>query len=292
MKAFFLTAGEGTRLRPHTQALAKPSIPLLGVPLLHHAWQSLSPLNLSDLVVNLFHRPQDVMTTAKNLVTRDRGPKLFFSDESDRLMDSGGGLNKAQTHFLHESTFLLANGDEVFFLDDELVLKDFEKTHRTSGALATLLVTEHPLVGTLFGGAFCNSENKIQQFSKSLVPGLKGWHYVGVMLLQPRIFQYLKTSLEPENLLYQCLTQAILAGELVQVFPAKMDWYEVGNEKDFLATTEVLCEVLAKDSKPWAQNLKNRIAWSHLEEPLVELAQPALADRVRKLTQKIKEGSL
>jgi len=292
MKAFFLTAGEGTRLRPHTQALAKPSIPLLGVPLLHHLWQSLGPLNLSDLVVNLYHRPQDIMATAKNLVTPDRGPKLFFSDESNRLMDSGGGLNKAQTHFLHESAFLLANGDEVFFLDDELILKDFENTHRSSGALATLLVTDNPMVGTHFGGAFCSSDHQIKLFSKSLVPGLKGWHYVGIMLLRPGVFQYMKTSIEPENLLYHCLTQAIAAGELVQAFPAKMDWYEVGNEKAFLAITEILCEVLEKESKPWAQTLKNRIAWSYLEEPFVELVQPTLADRVRKLTREIKEGTL
>lgn len=288
MKGFFLSAGVGSRLRPYTDQRAKPAIPFLGIPLLHHVWHSLEGFGIQELVVNLHHRAEDVRKTAELLEKETKGLKVGFSDEQDLLLDSGGGLHRAQPYFEKEKNFALANGDEVFFLHDPGVLKDMAARHAFRKNLATLLVMENPEVGTKFGGAFAGPDNRVEKFSKTSVPGLKGWHYVGVMLLSSRIFQYMKPEVVAENLLYDSITKGIAAGEAVEVFPAQMDWYEVGNPKDFLGATRSVLEDLRTGSAPWADALKQRVRWAFLEEPLIENDEPALREEVRATLAKIK----
>lgn len=280
MKGFFLCAGVGSRLRPYTDQRAKPAIPFLGIPLLHHVWYSLEELGIDRLVVNLHHRPEDVRKTAELLEKETRGLKVDFSDETELLLDSGGGLHRAQPFFAREQNFVLANGDEVFFLHTPGVLKDMAARHAFRKNLATLLVMEHPEVGGKFGGAYADAGGAITKFSKTAVPTLKGWHYVGVMLLSSRIFQYMKPEVVAENLLYDSVTRGIANGEAVEVFPAAMDWYEVGNPIDFRkATREVLARVKSGDA-PWAEAIRQRIRWAFLEDSVVENDDAALRKEV------------
>lgn len=270
MKAFFLCAGIGSRLRPFTDQKAKPSIPFLGLPLLHHVWWSLEPLEITELVVNLHHRPEDVRETAQLLLSEAKKLKLRFSDETAQLLDSGGGLHLAQSYFEKEKNFVLANGDEVFFLHEPGCLKDFKLRHEHKKNLATLLVMKHPEVGTKFGGAFADTNNQVQKFSKTSVPDLQGWHYVGVMLLSSRIFQYFKSEMVPENLLYDAITLGIAAGEPVEVFPAEMEWFEVGNPQDFIHATLAVIDKLKTSSDNWVDLLKQRIRWAYLQPTFIE----------------------
>lgn len=280
MKAFFLSAGVGSRLRPYTDVKAKPAIPFLGIPLLHHVWHSLEGFGIDHLIVNLHHRAEDVRKTAELLEKEAKGLKVDFSDEQDLLLDSGGGLHRAQPFLEREKNFALANGDEVFFLHDPDVLRDMVARHSFRKNLATLLVMENPDVGTKFGGAYADSDQRVVKFSKTSIPGLKGWHYVGVMLLSSRIFQYMKPEVVAENLLYDSITKGIANGETVEVFPANMDWYEVGNPSDFLKATRSVLGSLRGGQAPWADQLKQRIRWAFLEEPLLENDEAALRAEV------------
>lgn len=236
MKAMLLAAGEGQRLRPHTLIQPKPAIPFLNVPLACFAMELLLDAGIQDLTVNTYHLPEKVHALFNSLSSKLSS--LHFSDEKT-LMGSGGGIDAAKRYLIGGENFIVVNADEVMIPHQKNFFSDCIQAHRKSEALATLMVKDHPGVGTEFGGAWANAQNQIALFSKTKVPdaNLKGWHFIGPIIFSDRAFQYIPEN-RVSNILYECLTAAIQKGEKVCVYPTACDWYETGNPKDFLLATE------------------------------------------------------
>ncbi len=246
MNVMLLAAGEGTRLRPYTLTLPKPAIPFLTVPLAAHSLSFLRGNKIEKLVVNTFHLPQKIHELFHNLPLQSQS--LHFSNEVGEILGSGGGLGKAREHFLGGGDFVMMNADEVILPKDALILKKALEHHHKSGALATLMVMDHPDVGTHFGGVWADSNNNVLGFGKTPTPGShKGWHFVGVQILSERVFDYIPSS-GASNILYDALTVAIQKGEQVQAFPFECAWFETGNPKDFIEATQKCLRHLSEDA--------------------------------------------
>jgi mannose-1-phosphate guanylyltransferase len=129
MKGMILAAGEGKRLRPLTNYLPKPMLPLAGRPLLEHIITHLRDCGVTDLALNLYHLPTMVMDYFGD--GRRWGVRLRYSVE-DHLLGSAGGVKRLQS-FL-DDTFLVYYGD-VFTRAD---LRPMIALHRHSGAVATM----------------------------------------------------------------------------------------------------------------------------------------------------------
>ncbi len=103
--AFVLAAGLGTRLRPYTDNLPKPLVPLLGRPLLDYIFDHLKEAGVNRITVNLHHKPEplrDFLASRSDLhITQS------FEEE---LLDTGGGVRKA-LHTLGHKPFFMINGD-------------------------------------------------------------------------------------------------------------------------------------------------------------------------------------
>src|SRR6187402_2717354 len=97
MKAMILCAGLGTRLRPHTEKLAKPAIPFLNIPLLGYSLFHLETLGLSTLVANTHHLPETVKKAAL-FATVGSKYKTFFTEEQPEILSSGGGIWRAEQY--------------------------------------------------------------------------------------------------------------------------------------------------------------------------------------------------
>lgn len=236
MNVMLLAAGEGTRLRPHTLTLPKPAIPFLNVPLAAYSLALLEGVAIENLVVNTFHLPEKIVSLFEKLP--HRAEKLFFSKEERQILGNGGGLKHAEAYFRLGGDFVMMNSDEVILPHDENFLKKAVEAHRQSGAIATLCVMDYLGVGTKFGGVWTDDE-KILGFGKDAVPGArKAWHFIGVQILSPKIFGYL-TANEPSNILYDGVAKALQNGHHAQIFPVSCEWFETGNEKDFLSATAV-----------------------------------------------------
>lgn len=141
----------------------------------------------------------------------------------------------------------MMNADEVILPKDSDVLKMAIATHKQTNALATLLVMDHPEVGTQFGGVWTSAHGKIEGFGKNpFCNATKAWHFVGVQILSERIFNYIPTS-GASNILYDAVTLGIAKGELAQVFPMDCSWFETGNPKDFLNASEICVRYLLNE---------------------------------------------
>lgn len=280
MNVMLLAAGEGTRLRPYTTVLPKPAIPFLNVPLAGHALGFLHNIPVDNLVVNTFHLPEKIHQLFGEL---PHGAKrLIFSDEKNEILGSAGGLGQARQHFASGGNFLMMNADEVILpVDPDIVAKALKK-HETSGALATLMVMEHPLVGSQFGGVWTDAQQRVLGFGKSKKEGaVQGWHFIGVQILSERVFDYIPKA-GASNILYDALAVGIEKGELVQTFPFECTWFETGNPNDFLEAAKACMQVLFSEKnsheKQSLEKTLGRFSKTKLATQTIDQAQALLAE--------------
>lgn len=114
MKAMIFAAGLGTRLKPITDTMPKALVPVCGKPLLYHTICKLRDAGYDDIVVNVHHFPGQIR---EYLQANDFGVKISISDESEQLLETGGGILKARDLLLSDEPFLVHNVDIVSNLD-------------------------------------------------------------------------------------------------------------------------------------------------------------------------------
>lgn len=126
-------AGLGTRLKEETRSVPKALVDISGKPLLQIAIEKLSREGISEIVVNVHHFSESIISWIKS---RDFDVPLHISDESSMLLDTGGGLKKASAFLKGDEPIVLYNVDIISDLD----IREVISGHLRTGALATLVV--------------------------------------------------------------------------------------------------------------------------------------------------------
>jgi mannose-1-phosphate guanylyltransferase len=247
MRAMILTAGEGTRFRPYTDKLPKPSLPFCGYPLLYYSLFQLRSLEISKLILNAYHLPEQLIELTKNIPACFRTP-IEISNEKiqGKLLGSGGGIAYAQKLIGGEGPFLVLNGDEVILPFNPNFMSDFLKCFAVEKPLACLLTTTHPEAGKKFGAVWVDKNNRVFGFGKTPPPSestLRPLHFLGTQIFDEKIFSYLKSG-EESNILYDALTATIKNGDRVLAYSIDCYWYETGNLADFLIATKYTLELI------------------------------------------------
>ena len=107
-QAMIFAAGLGTRLKPLTDTMPKALVPVGGQPPLDINIRRLMDQGYDRFVVNIHHFAQQIIDYVKE---QDYAPLVHFSDESDQLLETGGGLKKAQMLFRDDQPILIHNVD-------------------------------------------------------------------------------------------------------------------------------------------------------------------------------------
>ena len=108
-RAMIMAAGLGLRMRPLTNDRPKPLITVAGKPLIDHALDRLVAAGVEMAVVNLHYRGD--MLRAH--LDKRRDIEIRYSDESEAVLDTGGGVVQALPHFEGEPFFVL-NSDSIW----------------------------------------------------------------------------------------------------------------------------------------------------------------------------------
>lgn len=153
MTGMILAAGLGTRLRPWTLEHPKALVPVNGVPMLERVINLMSDQGFETIIINVHHFSGQIVEFIK---THDFGVNIIISDESDMLLDTGGGILRASSH-VHDQALLVHNVDILSTAD----LHQLYKKHLDEANDITLLVCDR------------NSSRKLI-FDKS--GDLCGWH--------------------------------------------------------------------------------------------------------------------
>ena len=108
MKAMILAAGRGERMRPLTDTLPKPMIPVAGKPLIQHHLERLREAGVHDFVINLGWKGEVLRSALGD--GRVLGIEIRYSEEGWPALESGGGIFHALP-LLGSEPFIVVNGD-------------------------------------------------------------------------------------------------------------------------------------------------------------------------------------
>ena len=111
MKAMIFAAGMGTRLKPLTDTMPKALVSVNGNPLIAHTLNRLCASGVDEVVVNVHHFAPMIVDYLKTHVCPC---KVSISDESDALLDTGGGLRKAAGLFKEGNQPILIHNVDIF----------------------------------------------------------------------------------------------------------------------------------------------------------------------------------
>ncbi len=108
-KAMVLAAGLGVRMRPLTDRMPKPLVPVAGRALLDHVLDKLAETGVREAVVNVHYLPDQII---EHVTTRAQ-PHVTISDERDTVLGTGGGVVKALP-LLGDAPFFHVNADTMW----------------------------------------------------------------------------------------------------------------------------------------------------------------------------------
>lgn len=191
MQAMIFAAGLGTRLLGETADKPKALVDVGGKPLLQRTIEKLTHEGVTLIVVNVHHFAELVISFIES---KNWGIPVLISNESDKLLETGGGLKKAAPLFSNDEPILIYNVDIL----SNLNLKALEEDHKDSGAIATLVVRNRKtqryfkfdsnknLVGWI------NKKSGETKISKPVnFEGAAEMAFSGIHIVQPEIFDFM-----------------------------------------------------------------------------------------------------
>ncbi len=182
--AMVLAAGFGTRMKPLTDMMPKPLVPVAGQPLIGHVFDRLREAGVKRAVVNAHYLPEQIEAWCKTVST----PAVTVSDERDVILDTGGGIARALP-LLGGDPFFVMNSDS-FWIDGKKPALNRLRAAWNDAEMDCLLLLCDPAHTTGFDGKgdfIVSDEGRILRYRKSEDPISP--IYIGGYLVHPRLFK-------------------------------------------------------------------------------------------------------
>ncbi|NKD55422.1 MULTISPECIES: nucleotidyltransferase family protein [unclassified Haematospirillum] len=230
--AMVLAAGTGTRMRPLTNHTPKPLIRVLGKTMLDRTLDHLANAGVAGAVVNIHHHPDQMRA---HLATRTGVPDIFLSDESNQLLDSGGGVRNALP-LLGNAPFLILNADIVWLNGSEATLPRLARYWDPARMDALLLLqNKTQAIGYEGRGDFFRNEHGVLhriQDHETEAPLV----YTGIMMIGPAAFMDTPSGPFSLNMVFDKLLATNRLHGLVHDGP----WFHVGTPEAIGRTEQIL----------------------------------------------------
>jgi len=225
VKAMILAAGRGNRLRPLTDTVPKPLVPVCGKPLIEYHIEKLAAVGVTDIVINHAWLGQVIENTLGN--GERWNLKIQYSAEPDGGLETAGGIINALP-LLGDQPFILINGDVYTDLPFEPLVAQAQsmQTQPNIQAYLTLVPSpEHNLSGD-FG---LTDSSKVTE---------QGAHtFAGISVLNPALFANMKVGFIPlAPILRQAMQRQYATGVLFKGF-----WSDVGTLERLQQTEHARC---------------------------------------------------
>lgn len=193
MKAMILAAGLGTRLQPITQNIPKALAEINGLTLLEILITRLKLFGIEEVIINIHHFADQITDFVKE--KKQFGISIDFSDERERLLDTGGGIKNAEWFLNDGNPFIVHNVDVISTID----LNDFAGYHKKHGCLATIAVRNRKTSRYfLFNDekVLCGWKNIStgEQIITNRDPALQALAFSGIHIINPEIFDLIDST--------------------------------------------------------------------------------------------------
>jgi NDP-sugar pyrophosphorylase family protein/aminoglycoside/choline kinase family phosphotransferase len=217
LSVFILAAGLGERLRPITNRIPKPLLPILGKPVLESVLKKVSALPVTAIGVNLHHKKEEI---ARWISQSAFSGKVEVFPE-DPVLGTGGALKNAET-FLKNSTFLVHNSDILSDID----LRRLIAFHVASKNTATLAVHDYPEFNklTIDEKGFLKSIGTSKENMKCLA-------FTGIAVYEPAFLGFLPAGISS---VVEAWSRTIESGKIIGTFDVSgCYWTDIGTPASY-----------------------------------------------------------
>lgn len=220
MKAMILAAGRGNRLRPFTDTVPKPLIPVVGKPLIVHHLLRFAAAGITDIVINVSYLAEQIQTVLGD--GSAYGVSIHYSVEPTAL-ETGGGICQALS-LLGNEPFIVMSSD--VWTDYPLENLKQIKLKNNNDYLAHLVMVNNPNHNTQGDFHFADNQLTINSDLKLTYSGFGIYH--------PDLFKHQQTKIfKLADLLKTAITKNKISAEYY-----KGNWIDVGTPErlQFLKT--------------------------------------------------------
>jgi NDP-sugar pyrophosphorylase family protein/aminoglycoside/choline kinase family phosphotransferase len=234
---FLPAAGLGERLRPITNHLPKPLLPILGEPIIEGVLERLAPVSIGRIGINLHWKPELIRQWAENSPWAGRID--FFPEET--LLGTGGALKNAE-RFLSEGPFLVHNADIILDIDFAALVE----AHLSAGNLATLVCHRLPDLSNVVideQGQVLEVENPGESRPD---PGNSAdkTAYTGIAVYSPGFLEFLPPGVSHATVAWIAASRA---GKRVRIYDVTgAYWSDVGNPATY---ARAVLDALAREGE-------------------------------------------
>lgn len=234
MKAMILAAGFGTRLRPLTDLIPKPLLPVGGRPMIEYNLLLLKKYGITEIIINLHHCGDQI---TKTLGDGSRlGLSISYSTENGEPLGTGGGIKKAES-FFERTTFIVINGDILIDID----LGKLISFHHAKQGEATLVLRACDDFSN-FGAIEIDENNQIQNILGRLTIDNKQTRklmFTGLHVIETQVLESI-----PKNIPYYSIIDTYLdllrSGKKLFAYITKDYWNDLGQLDRYNAVDHAL----------------------------------------------------
>lgn len=286
IKGMILAAGQGTRVRPLTQDMPKPMIPILGKPVMEYLVEHLKLYDVTEIMVNVAHKHYKIESYFGN--GHRWGVDIGYSYEGVRehgevtpkSLGSAGGMRRIQDFggFFDQTTIVIC-GDALIDLDIGAAVAEHKKTK----ALVSVITLEVPLNQVSnYGVVETDKDGRVISFQEKPSPeqARSNFASTGIYLFEPEAIQLIPPG-EPFDIGSQLFP--MLAEQGLPFYAQKrfFNWIDIGHVSDYWSVLQrVLRGELAQVHMPGKEirpgvwvGLNTRIDWDN-----VNIEGPAYID--------------
>lgn len=226
MKALVLAAGMGTRLGPLTRNVPKPMLPVGGRPLLEHIIEMLQACGITDIALNLHHKPDVILSHFGS--GEMWGVRLRYSYESSLLGSAGTALR--QLAWVYPESFMVYYGDVY----TDANLSELIDRHTSAEAAATIAVhqVDDP---TRCGIVEFDKSGRVRRFVEKPPADqvFSNWANSGIYVLNPEVLRYVTDI--PSDFGNDIFPRLLDAGLHIQVHPLTGTLIDIGTPENLQA---------------------------------------------------------
>jgi NDP-sugar pyrophosphorylase family protein len=240
-KAFVLGAGLGTRLRPLTDELPKPLLPVFQKPLITFGLDHLIAAGIRSFVINTHHLSEHFRPLFKGGAYRGLPVELIHEPV---LLETGGGIKNAQP-LLGSEPFIVYSGDILTDVD----LRRLIDEHVRAGNDVTLALRKTGLASGV------NLKNgRVVSISRETSDAAGRFDYANISIWTPKIFERVPKPMKISFI--PVLIEWIKSGGRIGgVVLDQGRWFNIGNRAEYLAVHRTIAE------EAWRPNYLAETEW-------------------------------
>jgi mannose-1-phosphate guanylyltransferase len=243
LRALVLCAGRGERLRPLTDALPKPLMPVLGAPLVSRTLGLLASAGIQAAALNLHHLG-DLIPVA--LGERSGEMALHYSVEEE-LLGTLGPFGRLEEFFTDVDPVLLVNGDSLC----RWPLAAVSQAHREGGSEATLLLSSRPDPASFGGGVVVDGDGRVISFRGEGAEreGTRTGVFAGLHVIAGRLLD--GVAARPSDIVRDLYEPLLEQGATVRALFTDRRWYDLGTPRRYLSGVLAQAEAQSEPGASW-----------------------------------------